>query len=121
MAETGERLPSLSARFLSSVQDGKVLRYHYEDESTPDKEGPSELSGTQEQKHGATPIQEPDIIPVRQTPLVPVETKTVDDIPLSSLQILKTLIARNLKKSIKDIPNHKSIKELCGGKLQSNP
>ncbi|OMJ21424.1 Fatty acid synthase subunit alpha [Smittium culicis] len=42
--------------------------------------------------------------------------QSIDDVPVSSLEILLAIVALKLKKPISDIPNSKSIKDLVGGK-----
>lgn len=43
----------------------------------------------------------------------------VDDIPVTAVDVLRTLVAQKLKKGLSDVPLSKAIKDLVGGTLQS--
>jgi fatty acid synthase subunit alpha len=42
----------------------------------------------------------------------------VDDVPVTAVDVLRTLVAQKLKKSLSDVPLSKAIKDLVGGRFQ---
>lgn len=46
---------------------------------------------------------------------------SVEDVPVTAVDILRTLVAQKLKKSIADVPLSKAIKDLVGGKYSASP
>ena len=45
----------------------------------------------------------------------------VEDVPLTSVDVLRALVAQKLKKSLADVPLSKAIKDLVGGKFRFFP
>lgn len=46
---------------------------------------------------------------------------SVEDVPVTAVDILRTLVAQKLKKSLSDVPLSKAIKDLVGGKYNLVP
>jgi fatty acid synthase subunit alpha len=53
--------------------------------------------------------------PVAAAPPSAGPAAAVEDAPVSALDVLRTLVAQKLKKSLSDVPLNKAIKDLVGG------
>lgn len=106
-----ERPVDSSLQLLASTQDLKELCYEYDvpesleenvvEEVKPSLEAPPpllELTRTTSPQSSAS-----------------VATVNIEEVPLSGEEIVRTLVARKLKKPIAQISLAKSTKELCGG------
>lgn len=108
---SAERPVDSGVQFLASTQDTKELCYEYDMPASSEEEVLEEKQPSLE----ATP---PLLERIRNTPApsaASVATVTIEDIPLSGEEIVRTLVARKLKKSIAQVSISKSVKELCGG------
>jgi hypothetical protein len=109
---SGERSMDSHVEFLASTQDTKELCYEYDMPISMEKDGTEE-----EQPALKT---SPPLIKSAETTTPPssapaAATVTVDDVPITGEEIVRTLVARKLKKPIAQIQTSKSVKELCGG------
>jgi len=103
-----------SIECLASTQDTKELCYEYDmpiiqEDDISIEQPPLDIS------RDLTESVETPALP-SSTPIVAtVATVTVDEVPITGEEIIRTLVARKLKKPILQIETSKSVKELCGG------
>jgi fatty acid synthase subunit alpha, fungi type len=108
---SAERQVDSHVQFLASTQDTKELCYEYEMPASLEEEA-------LEDKQPSIQVSPQLLEPMTTAPppaSASVATVTVEDVPLSGEEIVRTLVARKLKKPIAQISTSKSIKELCGG------
>ena len=108
-------------QYLSSSQDLKDIYYDYEELSTQD---PNNLKDDKS-SNGATRVESRTIVnsaalgvrelPPASTYQPPKVKDSVPDLPVSAIDITRSLIAYKLRKSLEDVSVVSSIKELCGG------
>ena len=106
-----ERAVDFGVEFLASTQDIKELCYEYDRPASLEEDV---LEAKQPPIEASTPLLEL----TKNTPppsSASIATVTIEDVPLSGEEIVRTLVARKLKKPIAQISTSKSIKELCGG------
>ena len=113
----GDRQLESHVEFLASTQNSKELCYEYPVQVTPEAEScAAELP--------VPPALEPQARPMELAAVQTVAITTapdlrqalvIEDVPLSTQQVMRTLIARKLKKPVTVITPCKSIKEFCGG------
>lgn len=110
---SGEKSADSAIEFLASTQNTKELLYQY-DAATPLEEEvaankiPAHLTITSQQSSGQQVVN-----PVS----ISTAASSVNDVPLQSTDCVRALVARKLKKSVCEISNSLSIKELCGGRV----
>ena len=101
-----------TVQLLASTQDTKTLYYEYE----PSVESQGEV--LEEKTHSKVEVKVSLPEPTRNVLsnlAASMVTSIIEDVPISGEEIVRTLIARKLKKPIPEITLSKSIKELCGG------
>ena len=108
---SAERPVDSSLQLLASTQDLKELCYEYDMPASLEEDATEELK--------PSPEAPPPLLELTRT-LSPqssasVATVNIEEVPLSAEEIMRTLVARKLKKPIAQIPTSKSTKELCGG------
>ena len=112
---------SSEMQFLASTQNAKELCYQYKP-AISDEELVGEIPE-------ATPISAEN--PLQQKPAphtqlpvslgsAPVAAASIADVPISAEDVVCALVAQKLKRAIEQIPHNKSIKELSGGRRESN-
>lgn len=107
-----ERPVDSRVQFLSSTQDTKELCYEYDMLASLEEEA------VEEAKEPALEVAPPLLELTRNTSpqsSASVATVNIEDVPLSGEEIVRTLVARKLRKPIAQISTSKSTKELCGG------
>ena len=112
-----DTLLCLDRQFLASTQDVKQIQYQYAEE---------ELLEPEKSEEPANPPSSATLNPVAETmehealDLAPqanaVAATSIADVPVTSLEILKALIAYKLRKPVDQVPTMKSIKDLSAGK-----
>ena len=107
----------LDRQFLASTQDVKQIQYQYAEEELLEPEE-SEEPGNPPSSATLNPVAENmehealDLAPQANA----VAATSIADVPVTSLEILKALIAYKLRKPVGQVPTMKSIKDLSAGK-----
>jgi len=108
---------SLQRQILCSSKDGKEI--YYEAEPEADEPAPAEAvagsSSAPPPAGGAAPVAAQAAAATAAPPPSSGPVAAVADAPVGAVDILRTLIAQKLKKSLADIPLSKAIKDLVGG------
>lgn len=107
-----ERPVDSRVQFLASTQDTKELCYEYDVPANLEEEAVDEV------KEPELEVAPPLLELTRNTSpqsSASVATVNIEDVPLSGEEIVRTLVARKLRKPIAQISTSKSTKELCGG------
>lgn len=117
--QTLDSLLGLQRSFISSVQDIPQVRYHY-----AVRESIEDASSDGVRGNSSTEISNPVVEQVQhavaRVPTATVAAPSIADVSMSALQIILTLVAFKLKKSINKISTRQSIKELSFGKHGSS-
>ncbi|KAK3901810.1 thiolase-like protein [Staphylotrichum tortipilum] len=112
---SGERPADASVEILASTTDTKALLFEYDPpelvEETP-ATAPSLPVVKESVAEPAPSLQAAPRLPSTPTARVP----SVEDSPLSGIDVVHILVARKLKRSLAEVQTSKSIKDLCGGK-----
>jgi fatty acid synthase subunit alpha, fungi type len=112
--EAYDAAKSVQRQILCYNKDAKEIYYDVdpvEDEPAPTAGGSSDLAPSQATPSttsapvAAAPTPSPNAGPAAQ----------VTDVPVGAVDIVRSLIAQKLKKSLMDIPLNKAIKDLVGG------
>lgn len=106
-----ERPVDSSVQFLASTQDTKELCYEYDLPASLEEEAVEDMKPSLE---AAPPLLELTRNTSPQSS-ASVATVNIEEVPLSGEDIVRTLVARKLRKPIAQISTSKSTKELCGG------
>ena len=113
---TGEISSDVDLHFFASTKDTRELCYLYEPQSEPDDTSrPGDIS-----LDTSIAIQPTlQVSPQSSTPApasLPLAAASVADVPLSSGDVIRALVARKLNKEMEQVSTSKSIKTLSGGK-----
>ena len=111
-----DTLLCLDRQFLASTQDVKQIQYQYAEEEAPvheESEEPEDLPSS------ATPNPVAEIMEHEPLDLAPqanaVAASSIADVPVTSLEVIKALIAYKTRKPVGQISSLKSIKDLSAG------
>nr|POF03766.1 fatty acid synthase subunit alpha [Quercus suber] len=107
---------SVQRQILCYNKDAKDIYYDIdpvEDEPAPAPAAPGAPAGTS--APAAAPAAAPVAAPPQQASSGP--AAAVEDAPVGAVDIVRSLIAQKLKKTLQDIPLNKAIKDLVGGDL----
>lgn len=112
-----DALLCMNRQFLASTRDVKHIQYQYAEEELP---GPEESEKPEDPPSSATsnPVAEAmEHDPIDLAPQAnAVAATSIADVPISSLGVLKALIAYKLRKPVGQVSSTKSIKDLSAGK-----
>ena len=114
-----DTLLCFNRQFLASTQDIKQIQYQYaeEDLSVPEE---SEMPETPPNAAPRNPVAE--VMEHQQLDVGPqanaIAATSIADVPMTSLGIVKSLIAYKLRKPVGQVPSTKSIKDLSAGEQQ---
>ncbi|EPE29993.1 Thiolase-like protein [Glarea lozoyensis ATCC 20868] len=120
---TRDRILGLRRAFLASTKNSPEILYEYEPQTGSQVQGLPSSSSVQ-----SLSAQSPSPITVPNTPATPLHLPTIHaeafsiaatslvDVPITSWEIVRALVAHKLKKKIDQIHGSKTIKELSGGK-----
>ena len=112
-----DTLLCLDRQFLASTQDVKQIQYQYAEEEPPMSEE-SERSRELPSSATVNPVAETmeheplDLAPQASA----VAASSIADVPMTSLEVVKAVIAYKLRKPVGQVPSTKSIKDLSAGK-----
>lgn len=114
--EAYDAATSVQRQILCYNKDAKEIYYDVDPvEDEPETPEPSADSSS-----AAPAAAAPASAPVAAAPSAG-PAAMVDDVPVSATDIVRTLVAQKLKKSLADIPVSKAIKDLVGGKFNMAP
>ena len=112
-----DTLLCLDRQFLASTQDIKQTQYQYAEEEASVHE---ESEESQESPSSATPNPVAEIMEHEPLDLAPqataVAASSIADVPVTSLEVVKALIAYKTRKPVGQVSSTKSIKDLSAGK-----
>lgn len=110
-----DALLCLDRQFLASTQDVKQIQYRYAEEELPVPEESEEPKSPSSATFN--PVAETmEHLPLDLAPQAnAVAATSIVDVPTSSLEVLKALIAYKLRKPVGQVPSTKSIKDLSAG------
>ena len=111
----------LNRQFLASTQDAKEIQYQYAEEDLPvpeESEEPENLpSSAAHNPVAETMEREPlNLVPEANA----VAATSIADVPMTSLEVLKALVAYKLRKPVGQVPSTRSIKDLSAGEKQTS-
>lgn len=112
-----ERPVDSSLQLLASTQDLKELCYEYDLPASLEEDAGEDMKPSVEVP---PPLLELTRTTSPQTS-ASVATVNIEEVPLSGEEIVRTLVARKLRKPIAQISTSKSTKELCGGRFTLTP
>lgn len=108
---------SLQRQILCYNKDAKEI--YYDVDPVEEESAAAPVSSGGSPTSSSTPASAPSVpIQARPSPPPPsggVPAAAVADVPISAIDIVRTLVAQKLKKPIGEIPANKAIKDLVGG------
>ena len=111
-----DALLGLDRQFLASTQDVKQIQYQYAEVALPEPEESEELPSPPSSAtfNPVAETMEHQLLAAPQANAV--AASSIADVPITSLEILKALIAYKLRKPVGQVPSTMSIKDLSAGK-----
>lgn len=111
-----DTLLCLNRQFLASTQDVKEIQYQYAEKDLPvpeESEGPENIPSSASQNPVAETMEHDPLNLVPEANAV--AATSIADVPITSLEVLKALVAYKLRKPVGQVLSARSIKDLSAG------
>ena len=109
---------SLRRDFLSTKSDGKEIYYEYEtvevEQMRPDVSISASEPPSRSRLEAPAVTEQLQVSP--QAPTSAAAPSTIQDVPISAQEVVRSLVGRKLNRGLEDLSTGKSIKDLTGGK-----